>query len=74
MNDVPVTVALSKVGVLGIAGPRGARTALARTIVGQLAVLHSPRDLGLVVLTEPAPEHVEDWNWVRWLPHLQPAG
>ena len=68
--DVPVTVALPKVGVLGIAGPRAARTALARTLLGQLAVLHSPRDLALVVLTEA--ECVEEWSWVRWLPHLQP--
>ncbi len=45
VHDVPVTVGLAKVGVLGIAGPRGARTAMARAIVGQLAVLHSPRDL-----------------------------
>jgi S-DNA-T family DNA segregation ATPase FtsK/SpoIIIE len=72
VNDVPVTVALAKVGVLGIAGPRAARTALARSIVGQLAVLHSPRDLALVLLTEPEPERVQEWGWLRWLPHLQP--
>ena len=74
VNDVPVTVGLAKVGVLGIAGPRVARTALARAIVGQLVVLHSPRDLALVVLTEAGPERVEEWSWVRWLPHLRPVG
>ena len=73
VNDVPVTVSLAKVGVLGVAGPPGARTAVARAIVGQLAVLHSPRDLALVVLIEPKPERIEEWSWVRWLPHLQPA-
>jgi DNA segregation ATPase FtsK/SpoIIIE, S-DNA-T family len=70
VNDVPVTVALAKVGVLGIAGPSSTRTAMARAIVGQLAVLHSPRDLGLVLLTEA--ERVEEWGWLRWLPHVQP--
>jgi S-DNA-T family DNA segregation ATPase FtsK/SpoIIIE len=70
VNDVPITVGLTKVGVLGIAGPRGTRTAMARAIVGQLAVLHSPRDLTLVLLTEAA--HVEEWGWLRCLPHLQP--
>jgi DNA segregation ATPase FtsK/SpoIIIE, S-DNA-T family len=73
VNDVPITVALANVGVLGIAGPRGARTALARTIIGQLAVLHSPRDLALVVLTEAEPKSIEEWSWVRWLPHLRPV-
>ncbi|HZV27259.1 MAG TPA: FtsK/SpoIIIE domain-containing protein, partial [Acidothermaceae bacterium] len=37
------------------------------------AVLHSPRDLALVVLVDAKPERVEEWSWVRWLPHLQPA-
>ncbi len=74
VHDVPVTVALTTVGVLGIAGPPGTRTALMRAIVGQLAVLHSPRDVALVVLTEPRPERIEEWSWVRWLPHLQPVG
>jgi S-DNA-T family DNA segregation ATPase FtsK/SpoIIIE len=71
VSDVPVTVALARVGVLGIAGPRDTRTAMARAIVGQLAVLHSPRDLALVVLTET--KHLEEWSWLRWLPHLRPV-
>jgi S-DNA-T family DNA segregation ATPase FtsK/SpoIIIE len=70
VSDAPVTVALAKVGVLGIAGASDTRMAMARAIVGQLAVLHSPRDLGLVLLTET--ERAEEWAWLRWLPHLQP--
>jgi S-DNA-T family DNA segregation ATPase FtsK/SpoIIIE len=73
VTDVPMTVALAKVGVLGVAGRRRERTALARVIVGQLAVLHSPRDLALVVLTEPGSDRLDEWSWVRWLPHLQPV-
>ena len=71
VSDVPVTVGLAKVGVLGIAGPHATRTAMARAIVGQLAVLHSPRDLTLVLLTEAA--RVEEWAWLRWLPHVKPV-
>jgi S-DNA-T family DNA segregation ATPase FtsK/SpoIIIE len=71
VSDVPVTVALATVGVLGIAGLSDTRMAMARAIVGQLAVLHSPRDLGLVLLTET--ERVEEWAWLRWLPHVQPS-
>ena len=39
----------------------------------QAAVLHSPRDLSIVV---PAadPAAGPHWNWVRWLPHCAPRG
>ncbi len=63
---VPVTVPLRDVGVLGVAGPQESRRALARWLVLQAAVLHSPRDLSLVVLGGDA------WQWVRWLPHVRP--
>ena len=66
--DVPAVVALHEVGVLGVAGPD--RTALARWLVAQAAVLHSPRDLSLVVLAEAAA--APSWEWTRWLPHLRP--
>jgi S-DNA-T family DNA segregation ATPase FtsK/SpoIIIE len=69
--DVPITVALQNVGVLGVSAPAARAASLARAIVGQLAVLHSPRDLGVVLLTEPA--RVESWDWLRWLPHVRPA-
>ena len=49
---VPVVVALPEVGVLGIAGPRGDSQALARWLVVQSAVWHSPRDLQVVVLCQ----------------------
>ncbi len=51
--DVPVTVPLAEVGVTGVAGPDGIRRAIGRWIVAQLAVLHSPAELGLVVLCRP---------------------
>ncbi|MDQ6615858.1 MAG: FtsK/SpoIIIE domain-containing protein, partial [Actinomycetota bacterium] len=64
---IPVVVSLRSVGVLGIAGPRARGVALARWLVIQLAVLHSPRNLALVLLTDEA--DAEDWSWFRWLPH-----
>lgn len=50
-------------------GPAEPVQALARWLVAQSAVLHSPRDLRIVVLTERA--GAEGWEWVRWLPHLR---
>ena len=69
--DVPVTVPLVTRGVLGIAGPGELARALGRWVVCQTAVLHSPSDLRIVVLTEPAGR--DAWEWVRWLPHARPA-
>lgn len=65
--DVPVTIALTDAGVTGIAGP--ARHALARWVISQLAVLHSPVEVRMMLLSEPSAE--EEWSWARWLPHLR---
>ena len=67
--DVPVTVNLAEVGVTGIAGPADDRLGLARWILGQTAVLHTPADVDMVLLTDAASG--KDWNWVRWLPHAR---
>ncbi|MFI7601907.1 FtsK/SpoIIIE domain-containing protein [Actinoplanes sp. NPDC049681] len=71
LGDVPVTVPLRERGVAGIAGAEGSAQALGRWAVIQAAVLHSPADLQIVVLTEPAAR--DRWDWVRWLPHARPT-
>ena len=68
--DAPVTVDLIERGVIGLAGEPDTRFAVARWLVAQAAALHSPRDLRMHVLTEPAAQ--ERWSWVRWLPHTRP--
>jgi S-DNA-T family DNA segregation ATPase FtsK/SpoIIIE len=70
MNDVPITVPLRQYGVLGLAGRIADVRALACWVVAQSAVLHSPTDLGICVLAEPAA--APTWGWVRWLPHARP--
>ncbi|MFF7728685.1 FtsK/SpoIIIE domain-containing protein [Streptomyces sp. NPDC008001] len=69
--DMPVGVDLVGDGVLGIAGEREATTALARWAVAQAAILHSPRDVRITVLTDAA--GAAGWEWVRWLPHARPG-
>ena len=69
LSDVPVTVDLATAGVLGIAGPPSEGRAVVRWLVAQLAILRSPRDVRLVVLTDP--DARTDWDWVRWLPHVR---
>jgi DNA segregation ATPase FtsK/SpoIIIE, S-DNA-T family len=63
---VPIEADLEH-GGLGIAAPGPLGPALARWVVAQLAVLVSPADLEVSVLTDAARER--DWCWIRWLPH-----
>ncbi|MFD0506068.1 FHA domain-containing protein [Streptomyces chiangmaiensis] len=74
---VPVTAGLREVGSLGLAGPRERLAGLARVVVAQLAALHSPDMLELVLISadrsRPLEERTADWSWLGWLPHLRPA-
>ncbi|MGW7076641.1 FHA domain-containing protein [Streptomyces sp. NPDC054866] len=74
---VPVTVSLREAGALGLAGPRERLTGLARAVIAQLAALHSPDALEIVLLStdraRPTPERTAEWSWLGWLPHLRPT-
>jgi DNA segregation ATPase FtsK/SpoIIIE, S-DNA-T family len=67
--DVPVCVPLLDLGVLGVAGPLASATAVVRSLVLQAVTLHGPGQCRLVVI---APHRIEEWAWVRWLPHALP--
>ncbi|MBQ0987553.1 FHA domain-containing protein [Streptomyces sp. F63] len=73
----PVTVGLRQAGSLGLAGPRARLAGLARSVVAQLAALHSPATLELVLISaDPARdvrERMAAWAWLGWLPQLRPA-
>ncbi|MFE1176025.1 FHA domain-containing protein [Streptomyces sp. NPDC058773] len=72
----PVTVELRRAGSLGLAGPRARLTGLARSALAQLAALHSPATLDIVLISadraRPAEERVADWSWLGWLPQVRP--
>ncbi|WP_097274128.1 FHA domain-containing protein [Streptomyces sp. TLI_55] len=74
---VPVTADLREVGSLGLAGPRARLAGLARAVLAQLAALHSPDTLELVLLSadrsRPAAERTAEWSWLGWLPQLRPG-
>ncbi|WP_088319560.1 FtsK/SpoIIIE domain-containing protein [Kineosporia sp. R_H_3] len=65
----PVTVDLLGAGVLGIAGPRCAATDLARAVVAQVATLHTPQEVRVVVRSSDR-DRGRGWSWAAWLPHL----
>ncbi|MFC9116407.1 MULTISPECIES: FHA domain-containing protein [Streptomyces] len=74
---VPVTVGLREVGALGLAGPRERLAGLARAVLAQLAALHSPDSLEIVLVAadpaRPSAERTAEWSWLGWLPHLRPG-
>ncbi|MFD5200671.1 FHA domain-containing protein [Streptomyces sp. NPDC058375] len=74
---VPVTVGLREAGSLGLAGPRARLAGLARATVAQLAALHSPFDLEIVLVSTDRSRTLEErrreWSWLGWLPHLRPT-
>lgn len=59
LDDVPLVVDLTDIGVLGIAGDRVRRDRLARHLLGQLVVLHSHHDVRVSVVAD-------DTGW--WAP------
>ncbi|MEV6348673.1 type VII secretion protein EccCa [Actinoplanes sp. NPDC051851] len=60
----PAWVALGRIGVLSVLGdPRRARDT-AYNLVTQLAVLHGPEDVRVMILAESGA-----WDWAKWLPH-----
>ncbi|GAA1188387.1 type VII secretion protein EccCa [Pseudonocardia alaniniphila] len=71
--DLPVALSLRASSTVwlepdGPAAGLGPARALARAVVAQYALWHSPSDALLAVVAPPslAPE----WEWVKWLPHV----
>ena len=63
----PALIHLGGAGVVSVLGPGAATRAVARALLGQIAVLHAPDD---VVLAVCAPDQ-DAWGWTRWLPHTR---
>ncbi|MGY5051095.1 FHA domain-containing protein [Streptomyces sp. 900105755] len=74
---VPVTADLREAGGLGLAGPRTRLAGLARAVLAQLAALHSPDLLEIVLISadraRPLEERTAEWSWLGWLPHVRPG-
>ncbi|MCX5037497.1 MULTISPECIES: FHA domain-containing protein [Streptomyces] len=74
---VPVTADLREVGALGLAGPRERLTGLARSVLAQLAALHSADALEIVLISadrsRPLAERNAEWSWLGWLPQVRPG-
>ncbi|GAA3285361.1 FtsK/SpoIIIE domain-containing protein [Dactylosporangium vinaceum] len=70
LPDVPVVADLTE-GAVGLAGPREALFAVGRSLLLQLAALHSPAELVLAAFVPPGAAPA--WSWLTWLPHTTSA-
>jgi S-DNA-T family DNA segregation ATPase FtsK/SpoIIIE len=64
VDDQPAVIDLGKCGVVSVLGPPQQAAAVARAMLCQVAVLHAPDDVGIVVEASGG-----DWAWAKWLPH-----
>ncbi len=70
LPSVPCVLNLCKLGTVGLAGPQATTSGLARWLLLQASVLHSPGEL--VVLAALDRSDGPEWSWLKWLPHLRP--
>ena len=70
LERVPCALPLATIGVMGVCGERSAVMALLRVVIGQLAALHSPLDLDLVLITGGTRAD-DGWSWLSRLPHVR---
>lgn len=68
VDGVPLVVDLRESGAIGVAGPRELADSVARSLVAQLACLHSPAELVVTGLASAA--SCARWDWLKWLPHV----
>lgn len=71
VHGVPLEASLLDAGVVGVAGPGEFGAGSMRALLTQVVALHSPAEVCLVAMLTN--EHGADWDWLKWLPHTDPA-
>ena len=72
IGPVPVTAPLAEARAVGLCGAADRVESLGSWLVAQAAALHSPRELAIGAAI--APERLEAWDWLKWLPHTAADG
>jgi S-DNA-T family DNA segregation ATPase FtsK/SpoIIIE len=72
LDDLPMAVSLRAFYHVTISGEPSTVRGAARAVAASLASLHSPEDLVIAVAT--GRESAHEWEWAKWLPHVQTPG
>ncbi|NYI08458.1 type VII secretion protein EccCa [Allostreptomyces psammosilenae] len=67
--DMPIALSLRSFYHVAVTGDADTLYGAMRAMVCQLATLHSPDDL--IIAVAAAPGAAEEWEWTKWLPHVQ---
>lgn len=73
LHQVPVGISLMEKTLIGLVGGKGRKGAvsLMHTLVAGIAAGHCYTDVKLVfIYREDDPERMEDWECMRWFPHV----
>ncbi len=65
--DVPVVASPLTAGAVGVCGARSGALAAARSLVLQVAALHSPAEVAVCAFASGGSSR--DWDFLKWLPH-----
>ncbi|UMB68589.1 type VII secretion protein EccCb [Mycobacterium paraterrae] len=65
--NIPIVVALSGSATVTLRGDGSQARALARAMICQLAVMHSPATVLIAAVVTDV--HRPHWEWLKWLPH-----
>lgn len=68
LPDAPVVISLKHDHATGIYGKRSVVLRSIRALISQLALTHSPQDVHIYLISSKA--SINDWRWLRWLPHV----
>ena len=71
LPDAPLVLPLADCGAIGVTGSAHQVRALARGMLLSLAVLHSPYEVSVTILTA---QDIGSWDWIAGLPHARQPG
>ncbi|MQS02733.1 type VII secretion protein EccCa, partial [Streptomyces alkaliterrae] len=69
LDGLPLAVSLRAFYHITVSGDPDTVYGTSRAVVAQLCTLHSPEDLTVAVVA--APGALAEWEWAKWLPHVQ---
>ncbi|WP_079527510.1 type VII secretion protein EssC [Halobacillus hunanensis] len=68
LSNVPLSIRLAE-GPLGMVGKKSIVRKEIHQLIGQLAFFHSYHDVRFITIFDE--DEYEEWEWVKWLPHIQ---
>lgn len=72
IGDVPTGIDLTKVSRITVLGERAQVRAVLRAWIAQAVTWHDPTVLGVALAARDL--EGRDWNWLKWLPHVDIPG